>query len=390
MKQHFQQEHPTKWFNYEPTEYKSAIRFGATHLKTVILAGGFATRLRPLSCTRPKILFPIVNKPLLQWTFERLARNNAKEVILAVFYQTEVHIKQSRIPRTGLHLAYSHDPINKPLGTAGSIKKAEKRIGHDSPFLVLNGDIFADVNYSEILKQHEEKGCLATIALHEVSDPTRYGAAKLSKDGRITGFIEKPRRGEAPSNLINAGVYVLDPKVFDYIPDGRAVSIEREVFPRLAEENELDGHVFDGLWTDIGKPEDYMELNKMMLRDSGSEMMSSSESSIDVKKPAAFGKDVSIGQDSTIGPYAILGEKVIVGKNVHISNSIILNAAAVSDSAIIDGAIIGEGVHIGKNCQLNKGCIIGDHARIKDRVILPAKTHVCPADEIVENPNESS
>ena len=331
-----------------------------------------------------------MNKPLLQWTFERLARNNVKEVILAVFHQTEVYLKQTRIPRSGVHLAYSHDPINKPLGTAGSIKKAEKRIGHDSPFLVLNGDIFTDVNYSEILKQHEEKGCLATIALHEVSDPTRYGAARLSKDGRITGFIEKPPRGEAHSNLINAGVYVLDPKVFDYIPDRRAVSIEREVFPKLAQENELGGHVFDGLWMDIGKPEDYMELNKLMLRGSSGDMMSSCDSNVDVKKPVAFGKDVSIGQESIIGPYAILGAKVTVGKNVRISNSIILNAATVSDFALIDGAIIGEGVHIGKNCQVKKGCIIGDHARIKDRITLAAKTHVCPADEILENPNESS
>jgi mannose-1-phosphate guanylyltransferase len=359
-------------------------------LKAVILAGGFATRLRPLSCTRPKILFPIVNKPLLQWTFERLAKNNIKEAVLAVFHQTEVHIKQARIPKSGLHLTYSHDPINKPLGTAGSIKKAEKRIGHNSPFLVLNGDVFSDVNYSELLKRHENGGCLATIALHEVKDPSRYGAAKLSKNGRITGFVEKPPKGKAPSNLINAGVYVLNPKVFDYIPEGRAVSIEREVFPRLAEENELDGHVFTGLWKDIGKPKDYLELNKLMLRGSGGEISSKFSRTVNVKKPVAFGKNVSVGKDSTIGPYAVLGTKVNVGKNVHIQNSIILNAATVSDFTMIDSAIVGEGVLIGKNCQVKKGCIIGDHAKIKDGITLVADTHVCPADEIVENPDQSS
>jgi len=357
-------------------------------LKAVILAGGFATRLRPLSCTRPKILFPIVNKPLLQWTFERLAKNNIKEAVMAVFHQTETHIKQAKIPKSGLHLTYSHDPINKPLGTAGSIKKAEKRIGNDSPFLALNGDIFADVNYSEILKRHEENKCLATIALHEVIDPSRYGAAKLSNDGRITGFVEKPSRGKAPSNLINAGVYVLNPRVFKYIPEGRAVSIEREVFPKLVKENELGGYVFTGLWRDIGKPKDYLELNRLMVRGSDNKL-ASKFNNVNVKKPVAFGKKVSVWKESVIGPYTILGAEVTVGKNVRIRNSVILNAAAVSDSAVIDGAIIGEGVTIGKHCQINKGCIIGDHAKIKDKITLAADTHVCPADEILEAPDQS-
>jgi mannose-1-phosphate guanylyltransferase len=372
-----------------PTEYKSAIWFGVGHLKAVVLAGGFGTRLRPLSCTRPKILFPVLNKPLLQWTFERLAENNIQDVILAVFYQTEVNIKQHRIPRSGLHVEYSHDPLTKPLGTAGSIKNAQKKIGSNSSFLVLNGDIFADVNYSEIVKRHEEKGCLATIALHQVSDPTRYGVAILSKDNRITGFIEKPLAGKAPSNLINAGVYVLDPKVFKYIPEGRAVSIEREVFPKLAEENELFGYVHNGLWMDIGKPEDYLELNKILLRENGARTTYRSNGNVNIKKPVALSKNVSIGKGSIIGPYAILGSKVTVGKNVRIRNSIVFSATSISDSAMVDGAIIGEGVYIGKEAQVKKGSIVGDHARIKDRVTLTAKSHICPANEVVESASMS-
>jgi len=354
-------------------------------LKAVVLAGGFGTRLRPLSCTRPKILFPILNKPLLQWTFERLSRNNINEVILAVFYQTEVHIRQHRIPRSGIHVTYSHDPISRPLGTAGSIKRAEKRIGHSSSFLVLNGDIFADVNYSEIVKRHEQKGCLATIALHEVSDPTRYGVASLSKDDQITGFVEKPSHGEAPANLINAGVYVLSPKVFDYIPEGRPVSIEREVFPKLAEQNELYGYVHDGLWMDIGKPEDYLELNEVMLDRANSKAKYKSKGNVEIKRPVAFGKDVSIGKGSVIGPYTILGPRVTVGNDVRICNSIFWTAAEVSDSAMIDSTIVGEGVYIGKKVKVKKGCMIGDHARINDGVTLAPRTFVCPADQITRS-----
>jgi len=351
-------------------------------LKAVILAGGFATRLRPLSCTRPKILFPIVNKPLLQWTFERLAANNFTDVVLAVFHQTEMYIKQHRVPRCGVHVAYSHDPFNKPLGTGGSIKKTEKHIGHDAPFIVLNGDIFADVNYRELFKVHKEKKALATIALHSVEDPSRYGVADLAKDKSIKKFIEKPPCESAPSHLINAGAYVLSPGIFDIIPEGRAVSIEREVFPKLADEGTLYGHVFEGLWMDIGKPEDYLAINRKMLEAHTGKHKPKTGKNVQIKKPVAFDKKVSIGQNSAIGPYAVLGRNVIVGNNVHIQNSLILPGTVISDSSSVEGAIIGEGVTIGADVRIAEGCIIGDHARIKDGVSLAEGVSVCPANQV--------
>ena len=354
-------------------------------MKAVILAGGFGTRLRPLSCTRPKIFFPILNKPLLQWTFERLAMNDVKDVTLAVFYQTEVYIKHHRVPRSGVHINYSHDPLRKPLGTGGSIKKAEKRIGREPSFLVLNGDIFADVNYREILSQHEKKKGVATIALHKVQDPSRYGVAELSDDGSISRFIEKPPAGSTPTALINAGVYVFSPKIFDYIPEGRAVSIEREVFPRLAQEKALYGYVYDGFWADIGKPEDYLELNKTMLNHTANQRKMKSGKNVEIKGAVAFGKNISIGKQSIIGPYAVLGAKVAVGKNVRIQDSVIMSGTVISDFATIDGTIIGEGVHVGKNAYIPKGCIIGDHAEIRDDVSLAKGTSICPAKEVSES-----
>jgi NDP-sugar pyrophosphorylase family protein len=354
-------------------------------LKAVVLAGGFGTRLRPLSCTRPKILLPILNKPLLQWTFERLAMNDIKDVTMAVFYQTEVYIKHHRVPRSGVHVGYSHDPLRKPLGTGGSIKKAEKRIGHESSFLVLNGDIFADVNYREILSLHDKRKGVATIALHKVQDPSRYGVAELSQDSSISRFIEKPPAGTTSAALINAGVYVFSPKIFDYIPEGRAVSIEREVFPRLAQEKTLYGYAFDGFWADIGKPEDYLEVNKTMLDHSANQRKTKSRNDVEVKEPVAFGKHISIGKQSVIGPYAVLGAKVVVGKNVRIQDSIVLSGTVISDFATVDGAIIGEGVHIGKNVYVPKRCIIGDHAEIRDDVSLVEGTSICPAREVSES-----
>ena len=354
-------------------------------MKALILAGGFGTRLRPISCTRPKTLVPIVNKPLLQWTFERLAKNNITEAILAVNYQTEAYIKQHKIPKNGLQIKYSRDPLRKPLGTGGPIKKAEILIGHDSPFLVLNGDVFADVNYTEILKKHKKEKAVATIALHQVEDPSRYGVAELAEDNRIKRFIEKPRREVAPTNLINAGVYVLSPKIFKYIPKGKAFSIEREVFPKLVDEGTLYGHVFDGLWLDIGKTEEYLQLNKTLLDSFVNQQKHKTRAKIEVKNPVALDKVVSIGEKSVVGPYAVLGRNVIVGNNVHIRDSVILPRAVIGDSSSINGAIIGENVIIGKKVKIGKGCIIGDHAKIKDNISLVENVSICPAKEVSES-----
>ncbi|MGQ9507017.1 MAG: sugar phosphate nucleotidyltransferase [Candidatus Bathycorpusculaceae bacterium] len=357
-------------------------------MKAIILAGGFATRLRPISCTRPKILFPIVNKPLLEWTLERLAKNNIKEVIMAVNYQTENAIKQHKIKKYGVHLSYSRDPIRKPLGTGGPIKKAEKQIGRNSPFLVLNGDVFADVNYTEILKLHKEKGGVATIALHKVEDSNRYGVAELTEDNCIKKFIEKPQLKEAPTNPINAGVYVLSPKIFEYIPEKRAVSMEREVFPKLAEKGMLYGYVHEGLWMDIGKLEDYIKINKILLDSFFAQQKLKVKNKVEIKKPVFFNK-VSLGEKSVIGPYTILGKNVIVGKNACIQNSVIFSNTKISEYASIKGAIIGESVFIGKGAKISEGCILGDHTKIGDNVSLAKGVLICPAKEISENLQEN-
>jgi mannose-1-phosphate guanylyltransferase len=351
----------------------------------VILAGGFGTRLRPLSCTRPKILFPIVNKPLLQWTYERLSKYGINEVIMAVNYQTEVAIRQHRIPKHGLHVTYSRDPPKKPLGSGGPIKKAERRIGHDEPFLALNGDIFADVDYRELLRVHEKKNAIATIALYEVEDPTRYGVAKLVKSNRIEKFVEKPSRRTAPSKLINAGAYILSPEIFRYIPKKRTVSIEREVFTKLAEEGLLYGYTFSGLWMDIGKPEDYLQINKTLLDSSMDQPKCKIGEKSVIKTPVAFDKGISIGEKSVVGPYVVLGRNVNIENNVHIEESMILSEVSISSSSTLKGAIVGDGVVIGKGVKIGKGCIIGDHARINNNVKLAEGVSICPAKEVSES-----
>lgn len=129
----------------------------------------------------------------------------------------------------------------------------------------MNGDILTNINYAEFMKRHKESGAIATIALYEVKDPSRYGVVELTNGRGIVRFVEKPTQEEAPSNLVNAGIYALGPQIFDYIAGGRPVSIEHEIFPKLAEEGKLQGYNFQGYWTDIGEPSDYLRANQLLL-----------------------------------------------------------------------------------------------------------------------------
>ncbi|MDR2708312.1 MAG: NDP-sugar synthase [Nitrososphaerota archaeon] len=355
-----------------------------TYLKAVILAGGFATRLRPLSCSRPKTLFPIVNKPLLQWIFEELANNDVKEVILAVNALTQFHIKQQKLPKCGLKIKYVIDPPKMPLGTAGPIKNAEKLVGHDEPFIVLNGDILTIINYKQLFNTHVNTDALATIALCKVDNPCRYGVVELEKDKRVKRFIEKPPEGQAPTNLINAGAYVLSPKVFDYIPKGKPCSIEREIFPLLTKEHKLFGHTFNDLWMDIGKPEEYLLTNKIILDGLALNKKIKTFKGAKVEMPIAIDKHVTVGKKTIVGPYVTLGRNVVLRDNVQIYNSIVFPDVEIGDNSIVNGAIIGEGAIIGKNVRVNNGCIISDQVKIRDNVNLTEDFAICPAKEVSE------
>ncbi|MGQ9565389.1 MAG: sugar phosphate nucleotidyltransferase [Candidatus Bathyarchaeales archaeon] len=355
-------------------------------MKAVILAGGFGTRLRPLSCTRPKLLFPIGNKPLLDWTLENLAKSKIDEVILAVNYMAEAFVHRYSNTAHGMKLHYSRETM--PLGTGGPIKKAEDLIGHDKPFLVLNGDIFTTIDYAEVVKKHKKNGATATIMLYQVEDPTRYGTVKLTKNNQVIKFIEKPSKGKAPSNLINAGVYVMEPEIFSLIPSNQRISIEREVFPKLAAKKKLYAYPFKGLWVDIGKHEDYLYANRLLLSTERRKLAKKGnhmEKDVEIEHPVVIGKDVRIEEKSKIGPYTAIGDNVTVGKGVHVENSIIFPNAIVSDFTSIRGAIIGEGAIIGKWVKIEDNCVVGDYTMIKDNITLTQGVTVCPSKEVSES-----
>jgi len=360
-------------------------------LKAIILAGGVGTRLRPLSCTRPKLLFPILNKPLLDRTLERLSETGVNGVILAVKYMAEVFMQRYGESKYGIKISYSIE--KKPMHTGGAIKYAEELIGHEEPFLVLNGDIFTTIDYAELVKKHKENNAVATIALFRVEDPSRYGTVKLTEKNKVTQFIEKAPLGQAPSNLINAGVYVLDPKIFDYIPAGRPVSIEREVFPKLAEDGKLFGHEFKEIWIDIGKPADYLKANRVLLDAQPKKGFLDQEVKLDegviINDPVRVDAGVVVGQNSKVGPYVVLGRGTVLGRNVTIENSVVFPNATIEDNASVRGAVIGEGVTIGRCATIMDGCVIGDYATIHDNITISKDVIVCHSKEVTENVPES-
>jgi len=360
-------------------------------LKAIILAGGVGTRLRPLSCTRPKLLFPVLNKPLLDGTLERLAKTGVNEIILAVKYLAEVFMQRYGESKHGIKISYSIE--KNPLHTGGAIKYAEELIGSGEPFLVMNGDIFTTIDFTELVKKHKENNAVATIALYKVEDPSRYGTVQLTENNQISQFVEKAPFGHAPSNLINAGVYVLDPKIFEYIPAGRPVSIEREVFPKLAKEGKLFGHEFKEIWIDIGKPADYLKANMVLLDVQPKKRILEQEVKLDesviFNNPVRVDVKVSVGQNSKIGPYVVIGKATVLGRNVTIEDSVVFPNASIQDNTSIKGAIIGEGATIGRGATIMEGCVIGDYATIYDGIIVSKDVTVCHSKEVKENILES-
>jgi NDP-sugar pyrophosphorylase family protein len=225
--------------------------------KAVILAGGKGTRLRPITYEIPKGLIPICGKTITQYLLDLLKKFGINEVILSVGYMKEKIMDYfGDGSKFGVSVKYIEE--DEPLGTAGPLKMAKHLL--NETFIVSNGDELKDINIEEMYTLHKENNALITIALTTVSDPSKYGVARLS-GSKILEFIEKPKKEDAPSNLINSGFYIIEPEVIEMIPKGFAM-LEKEIFPRLAKEGKLFGYPFSGYWSDIGTIEKYDKVIK--------------------------------------------------------------------------------------------------------------------------------
>ena len=354
----------------------------------MILAGGYATRLRPLSYALPKLLFPVAGRPVLEQTIDHLSSYGVDEVILAVKYLAEELREHFGEEYHGVEISYSLEP--RPLGTGGPIAFARERYGKNETLLAMNGDIFAEINIDAMKKVHESNHALATIALHEVDDPTRFGVARLDTQSRIREFVEKPKLPDAPSRLINAGTYLLEPKAIDRIALGRKVIIEREVFPALANEGRLFGYIHSGTWFDIGNIVDFRNANFALLEDNARDKVIIGEDtrisrSAMLTCPALISDHSTVEDRASLGPRAIIGRRVRIAENASVSESIVFDETEVGSNSSIEGAVVGDSVTVGKGVVIENGSVISSHVSIHDDVHLTHDVYVHPYKEINES-----
>lgn len=306
-------------------------------MKALILTGGFGTRLRPLTHTRPKHLLPIANRPHVEHVFDLLVRQGISDVVLLTSYLAEAFAPAiERGGQMGLQVEVTHE--EEPLGTAGAIKNAQSLVSEEA-LLVFNGDILTDIDLSKVVEWHRSRSAEATILLTPVEDPSAFGVVPTEPDGRVLGFIEKPPAGTATTNLINAGVYVFEPSILDRIPAGEVWSAERQLFPQLVEQGAalyaLGG---DAYWMDIGTPQKYLEANLDAL---AGRFLTDAVAEPGVGAVVAA-EDVHIHSDAAVGN-ACVGAGTRIAEAT-VERSVLLPGVTVGERAVVRGAVLGEGV----------------------------------------------
>lgn len=322
-------------------------------MQAVILAGGLGTRLRPLTYTRPKALLPLLRKPMVLHIMEALPRQ-VDEVIIAASYMVGALEEYFSSYPAGAKVTIVEE--KEPLGTGGALKNLEDHI--DGPFLVLNGDVVSSLDMESLLEFHQEKGGIGTIALWEVESPEAFGIVALGDDGRIQQFMEKPSRKQAFSKVANAGIYAFEEEILDYIPQGRVVSLEREVFPDAIKAG-LYGMIFTGYWADAGTLEAYMAATKILLDRVGGVASSDCvvEAEAFVLDPVDVGP-MTILRGGIVGPYVSLGRGCDVA-GAKVVSSVLLDGVKVEKGAIVEDSLIGSQVTIGADSRVER-CIVAD------------------------------
>jgi mannose-1-phosphate guanylyltransferase len=355
-----------------------------------MLVGGFGTRLRPLTLDVKKELMPVAGTPFLEHVLAHLAKHGVDEAILTTGYLAEAFESFPAERAHGVRLTIVKE--EEPLDTCGAVKNVEHLL--DGTFLVLNGDIFTSLDISALVTYHRERETLGTLTLKPVDDPSAYGLVPIDDDGRIERFIEKPRPEEVVSNLINAGTYVLEPEVLNYVPVGEPFSFERPavggLFPLLLAEGEaLYGYVSDEYWLDIGTPKKYLKANHDALerivgleppgveREAGVWVGRTAEIDPAAKlvAPLSVGEGVQIGRGAVIGPRASIGDSSTVGEGATVAGSVLHEGVVVEGAAVVQDSVVGATSRVGHGSELHDavigaGVTIGADNELRDGVRL--------------------
>src|ERR687890_1034467 len=357
-------------------------------MRAVVLVGGQGTRLRPITFDIPKALVPLRNRPFMGYMLDFLRRGGLDGAVLSLGYlpdpiQAYLCTKQDL---DGFSVDYAVEDY--ALGTAGGIKNAEKYLDGDT-LVVVNGDVLAGMDLARAIEVHKASDALGTIVLTSVEDPTAYGLVEVDHEMLVHRFIEKPAADEVTTNLVNAGVYVIEPEVLAMVPAGREVSIEREIFPELQESGRLRAHITSSYWRDIGTPRSYLAASHDVLSGAVGAAREDFEF-LEVDSSVALGKNVkllppvSIAEDckisdlATIGGRSSLGRGCVVGEGAVVEGSILLDGAEVEAGAVVRGSVIGSRARVGTNSIVRGLSVLGARCVVGEGNVLDQGIRVNP------------
>ena len=342
-------------------------------MQALVLAGGEGTRLRPLTLTTPKPVMPFAGRPFLTFMLDWLARHGIDDVILSCGFMSDAVERVLGDLHRGIRLRYVHE--EEPLGTAGPLRLAlDAGVLQDERLYVLNGDVLTDMDLTAEREQHERTGARATLCLIAVDDTESYGVVPTAEDGRVQAFLEKAA-GPAPTNRINAGAYLLEREVIESIPPGRAVSIEREVFPELVGHG-LYGYAAAGYWVDIGTPRRYLEGTWDLLAG----VVPSTLPDRDETGSLVYEGGLTSG--AHIGPQAVVGRHCSIGTDSRIERAVLHDRVTVGADSTVRECVVAQGVRIGDGAEVRPGAVIGERATIAAGAVVEEDARVDPGAEV--------
>jgi NDP-sugar pyrophosphorylase family protein len=325
-------------------------------VKAVVLVGGFGTRLRPLTETVKKELLPLVDRPILDHTLDRLVRHGVHEVVMSSPYLEEAFDPFIESRRGEPAIEWMTE--RAPLGTGGAIVNTLPAVGRE-PFFALNGDICTDLDLTAMRSFHQVRGAAITIALHHVEDARAFGLVATEPDGRVLEFREKPEE-PIPGN-INAGTYLIDPAVLAPWTADHEISIEREIFPAvIGAGHPVFGFLADAYWMDLGTPEKYLQAHFDLLRGRLR----------DVEYPApwiAANADVEPG--ARVGELAAIGPEARIAADATVDESVVHPGASIAREAIVRRSIVGPGARIGEGASVT-GCVLGAGSTVPPGIVI--------------------
>jgi mannose-1-phosphate guanylyltransferase len=356
-------------------------------VQALILVGGEGTRLRPLTSRVPKPVVALAGRPFMSYMLEWLHGHGVRRAILSCgFLPDGVRAVLGDGSRWGVELTYVEEP--RPLGTGGALKYAEDLL--EERFFMLNGDVLSDIDLTAQLRQHEQTGARATLALYPVDDPSAYGLVRRRADHSVREFVEKPNLDEIDTHLINAGAYILERSVLgEMAAKGTRSSIERDLFPRLVDHG-LYGYEASGYWMDIGTPQRYLQATWDILECEvstgvGAQLKGPRGILCDdehpagaVHGPAVIGAGCQIAADATVTGRSVLGAGVTVASSATIDGSVVLDGASIGPFTRVSRSIIGPGAQIGDHCRLDAGAMVGAGVHLGSGNTLTAGVRIFP------------